>query len=524
MPVLIQTVPEVHHSITRPVTFSVISDLLKRTGIQDSTRIRYVGNSEALSQLGSTIDAQLRPNRLNTDQIVEIELTENYEESGILTTNPKNVNYPPIFTDEESGITLTPAYQLIQVQANVTLRCQDAVTASNWLRAIRCNVAQDVNTYLQLSEYHYVIPNVFMVLLTHFYNLKQNKFGFTQTLEEYLKDNLVEDFTVLRDSAGNNPTFAIRQTQGNVTGWFDFGADIPTPDRAANGTYSISFTYNYMYDRCDYVTLRCPLVIYNQMIPTGLVKDVLVKDVLDYYNQPTFAKKWLSGDPVHPLLQKPWILFCGVPYPFYDDWFPPQDLPHHENLLRILLQVDVNNPTDVLDLTQLPNWEFRSNYITYLKKRPNSLLVRYDNIFFVRLFENHEVFTDVAFTPDLKIVSTRPLNPKKYYHLCIDLLLDPNLLTEEGKRDYTDDPNIVKDHVSIIDPSINIDYDEDDDEFTVTRPNDPDKPPVVCLPPTKDTLTDVLSNITPTLAINRKPVDVFTFTRGLFSIVAHRSN
>lgn len=424
MPQICLEIPEVSDCISRPIASDVIRDLCERIGISKNTSLRYKGSGMALPVPGSTMDDKDALNRLPGDTRITIDVVEDYNEDFALSTAIKRPENICFFIDEKLGIYLKPVYQRITAECSVTLTAPDETTADTWYRTMKRRATQGVAENVHLVNYHYPLHTTFLVLLLELHKLREAQGGYNEDFGTYLKNHFTPKMTVVRDQAYNNPTFVIKEKQQAVLGWFDFPSNPPKYEKQDDsGSWSISFTYTYVFDSPQTVVMIYPLMVHNQLLHSSFYPTIKPAELEDYVTQPSLSSLIHRNFTYETRYSHAWRARPGIPIPYFDDWLPSFEYENHQNLLRIMLQRDENNPHALLSLTNmgyvsLPNW-----LLGYLRKDPLSITIPNENVINVSLYKGNALMdpSKIIVSPDLDLHYADPLDIRESYHLTVSL-------------------------------------------------------------------------------------------------------
>lgn len=423
MPKICLEIPEVSDCVSRPIAVDVIRDLCSRIGISKNTSLRYKGSAVALPVPGSTLDDKDALNRLPGDTRITIEVVEDYNEDYALSVAVKRPDNICFFVDADLGIFIKPVYQRVTATVNVIMTATDETSADVWMRTMKRRATQGVAENLHLVNYHYPVNVECLAILLELHRLRELQGGYGEDFGTYLKNHFNDKMTVICDQAGNNPTFVIKEKQQAILGWFDFPTNPPRYDKQdESGTWSINFTYTYVFDAPNSIVMEYPLMVHNQLLPKWY-PDVKPAELEDYVTQPSLSNAILRSFTYETRHSHAWRARPGIPIPYFDDWYPDYEYPDHQNLLRIMLQRDNDNPHAIISLTQLGYVSLPEWILFYLRKNPLSITTNNENVFTVALYRGRQIMdpSKLIISPDLDIHYADPLNIRDQYHFTLSL-------------------------------------------------------------------------------------------------------
>lgn len=423
MPKICLEIPEVSDCVSRPIAVDVIRDLCSRIGISKNTSLRYKGSAVALPVPGSTLDDKDALNRLPGDTRITIEVVEDYNEDYALSVAVKRPDNICFFVDADLGIFIKPVYQRVTATVNVIMTATDETSADTWMRTMKRRATQGVAENLHLANYHYPVNVECLAILLELHQLRELQGGYGEDFGTYLKNHFSDKMTVIRDQAGNNPTFVIKEKQQAILGWFDFPTNPPRYDKQDDsGTWSINFTYTYVFDAPNSLVMEYPLMVHNQLLPKWY-PDVKPAELEDYVTQPSLSTAILRSFTYETRYAHAWRARPGIPIPYFDDWYPDYEYPDHQNLLRIMLQRDNDNPHAIISLTQLGYVSLPEWILAYMRKNPLSITTNNENVFTVALYRGRQLMdpSKLIFSPELDIHYADPLDIRSAYHFTLSL-------------------------------------------------------------------------------------------------------
>lgn len=437
MPEFSQTIPEIRESVIRPVVYAVIEDIMAVTGIDRKRTYIEIKSPYGTIQVPGSDYQNTHPDKLNVDDKIVIEISEEYDPASAGSTPVFYPEHLVIFKDAPLRVTMKPVYHTIKMTMSVKYVSQDRFTVSNWIRTIRNRAVRDANNpRLFGADYHYPIPMEFMVVLLKLHAMRESVAGYGVSLGEWFKECFTPKMTVLANVAGKGSTYAIRENQIGIMGMFDFEDQPPASETEdKGGPYTSSFEYTVYYDRPESVAIRYPLMIHNQLVEPKLrsTQKPTYFDTVPQENSMSYDlfSKFTS----HRDGGLPYSGYPGLPIPYFDEWLPnPSTFKNgFRNSVRFMVQVDPQNPRDLLSLTQLGEWVLKPDVLAYMRKNPSNMLIPHQSLFHIELHEWDSLVSNdrLTISPDLDIRTTFDLNVRNNYHLVIHVLTDLSRLPDD---------------------------------------------------------------------------------------------
>lgn len=439
----IYPIPEVHRSVTRPITMDIIREVLQITGLDPNDfRTKMLGYSDNDVVPGSTIDSKdTDPNRLNTDEKITMEISE--EDVG---NNITPVRYPdliPVFHDKDLKISMKPVMSLTKSTITVVVNVPSRVRANNWLAEVKRRIYQNQMTNYHTVDYHYPLPKPFTYYLMKMHEMRENVEGLGEGFGDWMKRCFTNRWTVVSNLAGHEQLLAIQERQTNIYGWFNFDFEPEKPEKdSANPTgWEIKFEYTFHYQRPDSMVFSYPLMIHNQLLPIEMI-DTEPKDDISTYNTYQGATADAFDSIVFQNNKNAMTTPPGVVEPYFDDWLPPSTPTHYFSLARTLISIDPQEPRWSLSLDDVSGYfNFKPEVIAFMKKVTNKMLTPGDSIFHVKLFRWDSMigYPDVYIDSDLRLMTNFDMKLTDMWHVCVYILGNPLKLNPTGWDDILND-------------------------------------------------------------------------------------
>lgn len=435
MPKVSVEIPEVYESISRPVAVEVMRHLFKITGIPQDTRVQYIGKGElSVPKAGTTLDKEPSV-RFPSETKFSIDVTEEYWQEAPVNQANLRPEHQVIFADPELDIYIKPVYQITEVSMTVTARFRDKVSAIKWRDGVRKLVSAGRVENLHEISYHFPLPLEFIVILSKLHEMREAVDGYGDAIGDYLKNHLTERFTVLTNQAGNHPTIAVKERQAGVIGWFDFGDQPPDPEKNnEDGTFLASFDYRFLYEKCVACSMQYQLMVHNQLVPADYRDESKPYEIGDRASYKSLTRTLL--DKQSETYPRSYEAALGMAIPHFDDWLPNTRMRNTTDLLRIMLQVDIQKPTEIVSLKELGYYEFDADAIAYMEEFPDGLLMQGECIFQCVLYRRWWAKKQDLMTIDSNLVlnSVEPLTVRENWHLIVGLNFDVEMLSKSAKE------------------------------------------------------------------------------------------
>lgn len=465
MPQFSYPVPDVYQMITRPVIVAIVKQIMGGTGISDDAFIEYKGEHSQTPTWRSFIDSK-NPIATNDAKMpfiekIQIEVDENPLEEFILSTPYHYPDNKKVWEDPILGIVLSPFYERAEYTINFTYRTPDKGTATAWRTNMMRRMKVKFSDMSMIARYQIIIPHLILRFLKQFYTMRENISGYGDDWNTYFVQRALQKMVKLVDQAGNNPEIAIDETQLDILGNFQF-TDVPKEERLDDGScYTISFSYKFRFDHPKGFVLKYPLVIHNQLMPQAFRPEKPHR----YDPHSVVGNSSQSMSRYDVIIQqmggKKEGKVGGNLVPWFDDWSPK--LVHHKvsPLLQLLCKVNPDDPTSLIDLRQLQSsgLKFSDTLGAFMVKNHRTLNRHAAGPIFFAVYVNDDVLDQSQYyiTKDLVVRTRNTLDMRDVHHVVVFAMTDILSMTPDGRKELARNPEMFKEIVQALEPSINTD-------------------------------------------------------------------
>lgn len=466
MPELSYPVPDVYQMITRPVIVSVVKQIMEGTGINKDAFIEYKGEQGQVPTWRSFLDHS-NPNGSNFNtktpfiEKVQIEVEENILEEFILSTPYHYPDNKKVWEDRILGITLSPFYERSEYVINFTYRTPNKGTATEWRTNMRRRMKLKFTDMSMIARYQIIIPQLIIVFLKEFWEMRERIAGYGDTWSEYFMNNRLQKLVKLVDQAGRNPEIALDETQLDILGNFDFSSE-PKEERLDDGScYTINFSYKFRFDHPKGFMFKYPLVIHNQLVPANRRPEKPHR----YDPHAILGNSSQSMSRYDIIVQQVGgrkdSVVGGHLIPWFDDWAPNKGYHNCSPLLQLLCQVDPDDPTSLIDLRQLEKAGLKMSDTTreYMESEHRYLNHHSMSGIHIAVYINDDLLDASAYyiTKELVVRTRGTMDMRNTYHVVIFVLNDLLALVPEAKKRLKYNPPMFKELVHTLEPRINTD-------------------------------------------------------------------
>lgn len=446
MPKVLHTNDGIRESVTRPVVLDITRQLQEWTGLEQMS-ILFPGDAEVAIQPGSAIENGETFNRTPSQTLWRVNVREEHRTEKLMATAVHQMEHPEFFYDESIGLFLRPVYSPTVLTLEFEYRSTDANNARRWRDEIRARVSTNRDVRTHVINYSYLIPKEFNPLLAHIHELRENQAGYGEDLETYLKNHFTQNVTKLTTLAGTEERWAIAEQQGRIMGQFEF-QELPDEPQKQGDTsaYRQAFSYRIYYD-CPIATAAdYPVLVHNQLIDTQYLMFQPKDDLQTFESRSPRSATALGAFEVDQL-SKPTIQ-SGLRLPQFHEFYP---LSAPRNTLQVLsalvgIEDPLVNPNNrsIMNFSEIDeNWEFREEFISYLKY-DHQWLNRYgESLVNITVYDggmplHHSLF---HVDEDLNVVLNVDPDLRRTYYVRLSLFTDPLDLSAAAKdraREHAD--------------------------------------------------------------------------------------
>jgi hypothetical protein len=448
MPVVEMTLPDVAQAVSRPVILAVVKQIQEITKIDKDTKVFYPGETQRMQQPGSTVNSTNRDALMTNNQILFIEAEEDYEVDAMASTAVNYLEQNPVFNDFKLGVSITPIYVTTNVTINFRYRTQSKAEALRWRDDIRVRVSHMRDVNLHNLTYHYLIPMPYLELLKTIHALREETAGYGDTFAEYVISNASDRLTMIGDMVNKDARLGISETQARVVGIFGFEGVPEKPERDdANGTWTITFSYKFTYERPAACNIRYPILVHNQLLPieyTDFVNDVedpekknneftLSLKALNYFENTTQFKTRINPYPI-------------VNIPDFDQFMPTAVPPGTSTVYYVLCTFDPATPNLLVDLNDLGDMIMDDDIMAFIRQGEYQYITKsYRSILQLHLYRGDNLASDTAIEchSDGTVHLAATPNLRVEHRLRLSMMMDTSLLDRASLERLRAHPKVL---------------------------------------------------------------------------------
>jgi hypothetical protein len=313
-------------------------------------------------------------------------------EGGVYYETRHKSETPPVFSDPALGLFLAPIVSNRELFINITYHTQDGVQAKAWVENMRSRViATRLRIPHRVSAY-YIVPDEIIEIIEHVYELRENKAGYGESLQDYFVARADNRFTTFTDQGEKNKALGFSVPYAELYGWFENPNEPDKPERSDKGeNYTATLTYRVQLDVHTSMLLRYPIIVHNQYIDRKHLYEI----------KPTFYDK-LNVDGTQTAIldgyygaKRPALdpeFSYGIRLPKHDDWLaqPLTYAPHTLQLYLVLIVIDEKNPSLFMNIQDVQELKLPDFVWDYIRSETNWMLTAANSLFQFSLFLQDE--------------------------------------------------------------------------------------------------------------------------------------
>ena len=435
MPKVYTTLTNIDQAIVRPTIYGIIEQVRKITKIRKDSLILYPGDGGINKTPGSSYEEdQNREAIFNSTNIVHIEVAYDYDEDDITPMDAYGKYSHAVFRDPKLNVYIAPVYSKTAVTINFKYNAISKNEVLRWRDDIRMRLSQMRDINLHSIDYSYNLPIAYLLLLRIIYERREAIAGYGNTFAEYIKLHASDALTVVSDSAGNDISLAIAETQSRIIGMYDFSPVPEKPEHESdNGTWTISFAYKFTFDKPVACTAAYPIIVHNQPLPLEYVD--FYEDEINlnrknlYFDDRVGSLRYFEMDAVYNRVVSD-KLFIRIPE--FDDYIIDQKIKGTGTVFLSLCQLDPNQPKLLMNLRELGDVVLDKDILDFIINSELPYICKpFYSIFNISLYRRDQLidYTSISCDSDLNIWLTSDPVFRFEYRIRFSILCDLTLAT-----------------------------------------------------------------------------------------------
>lgn len=463
MPSVTIPLQDIEQTVLRPSIYQVVSQVMEILEIKDNPKILYAGKRGTLQASGSSMREMEDSNEalFSTDNLLFIEVNENYQTEAVSTSHYHDYDNKPIFLDTNIGLSLRPIYLSSDVEITLNYQSSSETMVRQWISNLYIKAGRGRDIHLVKMNYKYPVSPEFSLLIKDVHQLIETNEGYGDSLENYFNRHRSNRMTCITNQAGEQATVMVGEGQAGIEGLFDFPIIPEKPEfNREKGLWTTRLVFKYNYSRPDGLYLRYPIAVHNQLLPEKYLKHLESVPVFEtpsaHYSYGLDAMTLFSLSNMNGRRTQE---TAYIRIPTYDD-FQPEIRNNTASIFLCRVFLEDDNVT-LLDLNDLGDYEISPNVLNFLKKEAPYLSQRYQSLFYVECFINGETKADgtAYVTEDLKIKLTSSGSKRFQYHIRLSGIPELNQALYGAYRRLASDTGAFMEVVAAMNELLAIDPD-----------------------------------------------------------------
>lgn len=434
MPNISIVVPEVQQSVLRPIVFEIVRQLESITKISKESLIFFPGEVNRSYQPGSGIkEAKLDGTQFYAEDLVQIEIEEDYRKDSVLSTATTREEQLPVFCDDKLGVMIKPIYVTTEVTINFKFKSKNKTTVTRWRddMRMRTSMARDIN--LHQITYSYMLPDAVVVILQEIHRLRESVEPYGEDIVSYVVNNASTRLTELSNLSGETRELAIAETQMRIVGYFDFEGYPDKPEKEEDtDSWVGSFAYKLTYEKPISCNMSYPVMIHNQILSNKYRPDP--KDTYDLDNHlPSYSLSINAFNyfEAQNQIEKYVNTKANIVIPDYDEFIPHDVIRGTVSIFSALCQLSLMDKKTLINLKELGEIAVDPDIIDFIQKSEYPFIGKlYQSIIQVSIYRSMTCASQelVNVKSNLDVCSVEDLDIRVNHRIRFSIVTDLNLL------------------------------------------------------------------------------------------------
>lgn len=458
MPIVKAPTPEQHKSIIRPAVIQVVNQILPMMQLDPETPDDLIFNGFAEIAMLSNTEIGLNRNPESPIRAPgPTQIMVNIEERPTSTTDPEiAVTYPEnrfIMRDARLGIGIRPVRRPTEITISFNKRFRSKAAADRWHANMVGLMAQYVQDYIHTLDYHYNLPDSFIVMLHEFWKLRESRAPYNENFAQWLSSCMAPYQTITTNQSGSANELSFAEGLDNVQGTWDFDT-VPYPVKEnTRGNWQVTFEYKFEFDKVISLVMNYPIIIHNQMLARELIptpRNPRYRNKVYQKNAMMYRAEYVQQE-VEPTNYSLRDYLC---FPEWDDWIPEYIAPYQVVQYTAQLELDTENPKLLFNLRELGDYEFTGIALAYLSYVKNRMFANTRSIIQVKVYEE-EILIDsdhLSIDAELNVSCTFMPDERKSYHVMVTIDKDLAKLSEQTVEELKEDGWFTENVLEVIYP------------------------------------------------------------------------
>ena len=438
MPNISVVVPEVLQSVLIPIVYEVIRQIETITKIPKDSAILFPGEFNKLPQPGSGVqEANTDRSQFLNNDIVQIEVEEDYHKDSVLTTAVTRQEQLPVFCDDKLGVFIKPVYVTTEIAINFKFRSKSKTSIQRWRDDIRMrtSMARDVN--LHQVTYSYLLPHELIGILKEIHRLREAVEPYGEDFDNYLINYGSTRITELSNLSGDKRELGISETQMRIVGYFDFeGYPDKIEQEEDSSTWVGTFTYKLNYEKPIACNMQYPVMIHNQILSNQFRPKIT--DTYDLDNHlPSYSLSINAFNyfEAQNQIEQYVNTKANIVIPEFDEFVPHDIIRGSVSVFSALCQLSPTDKKTLINLKELGEVVLDPAIIDFIEKSEYPFIGKlYQSILQVSIYRSMTCAQQemVVVKPNLDICSTIDLDMRVNHRVRFSIITDLTLLNPDA--------------------------------------------------------------------------------------------
>ena len=416
-------------TVLTPIIKTVINDINEKI-FKDTDAKIYMGKKYSSDGVTMERDVGKQIGESEIDVSTDIKDVDQLE----LRANIKNPRNKVIINDPLTKFNLAPIFVSTTITFNFKYYNPSRIKVRDVLNKLKIYFNHTSNVMKHNIEFGYSLPDNINKLLTNIKQLSLNNDSYL----DYVRSISPDQFDVATDRSNQYQIPFYRYEVIDQLGYF---TDVPndiTIEKGSDSDYAVEFNYKLDVQRPIALLCNYPLMVNNKSLDKVWLPANSVNVAVPTRNKEEMLKYVIAN-----MFNKSKSEMLR--FPTYDEFNPsltstPDYLPR---LASVLLQVNKNNPNELLNINDLVVTGLPDLLIKYMKRFSIEELTNVrESAVYLELFKgNYVTKVDMQMDETFNITTSVPLEVSNVYHLVISIFADKDTLkiNDAVRLNLTDD-------------------------------------------------------------------------------------
>lgn len=453
MPNLYVPIEEQRRSVLSPIIHCVISDLKRMLGIPE-VKFTVVSRNTDYTKTDnrSNLHVTTTPNipRTVADRRLLVSVEDDFDEEFVSTTAVHRAEYPPIFSDTDVSVVITPIYVRTKIALTLSYITPSESEAERIRNEMRVRVSQHRTQLVHEPSYSLIIPSQVEDFILTVFSMKNRLQA--MDMEGYIRSHSPRKLYPITDMSGAaNARLAINETQLEVFGSFENILPEKIEVDQENNNFKVNVRYNLPMDIPTAFSIRFPIACCNQLFPDRFIQFQISDkpNSIDNFERPTVKSQTLYA--LHRLQSHQQLTVFNyrtrpINIPYLDDYVPKSRHPGYTHAYSFLISVDETDRRTLLDLNDLGDVSFDPVLLEFIRTTErNYCTVPNRSFMFFALHQEGSYFDAdrLIIDENLIVKSAVPLDLHQPVRVTIGLLNSLTGLDRTAIERYIANPDIL---------------------------------------------------------------------------------